>query len=297
MRKLSVALSVLLLFLALSSTAARAEGISVSSDSGDRVKLFEDMKIDSEIKGNVISVLGGVEVDAEVGGQVIAVFGDITVNSDVAGQVVTVFGNTRLTSAAIVEGDLITLGSIEKEDGAKVLGQEVRVLGKSMNLDIGALLYLRLAMLLLFFLAVLLIGLLLLVISKKKYEEITASIEKNTGKKLLLGFLAYLGISILFVMLIITLVAPVLYLVLLVLASVVASTYLGRMVLKTFSPKNSIYMEFVTGLISITLIKLLLIFLVPQEGIILSFALLFVFGVFINSIGIGGLTEYKFVKK
>lgn len=296
MRKLAAVL-LALLFAALCPAAAYAEGISVSSDNGDRVSLFDDLKIDREVKGNVISVLGNVEVDRAVAGQVVVVFGDVTVNSVIAGQVVTVFGSTKLTSGAVVGKDVITLGSVERDDGARVLGQEVRVFGKYMNLDIGALLYLRLAIMLLFSLAVLLIGLLVLVISKKKYEEITASVEKNTGKKLLLGFLAYLGISILFILLIVTLIAPVLYFVLLVMAAIVASIYLGRMILKSFSPKNSIYMEFITGLISITLVKLLLIFLVPQEGIIYSFALLFLFGVFINSVGLGGLTEYKFVKK
>ena len=292
-----VTLLLVLLFSMFALTTAYAEGVSVSSDTGDRVSLFDDIKIDSEVKGNVISVLGNVDVDKAVDGQVVVVFGDVTINANVSGQVVTVFGNTRLTSGAIVQKDLITLGSIEKESGSRVLGQEVRIFGEYMNIDIGALLYLRLAIMLLFTLAVLVIGLLVLAVSRKRYEEITASIEKNIGKKLLLGFLAYLGASILFVLLIVTLVAPVLYIVLLVMAAIVASIYLGRTILKTFSPKNSIYMEFVTGLISITLIKLLLIFLVPQEGIILSFALLAIFGIFVNSIGLGGLTEYKFVKK
>jgi cytoskeletal protein CcmA (bactofilin family) len=296
MKKLAALLAVLL-FLIFALTVAYAEGVSVSSDTGDRVSLFDDIKIDSEVKGNVISVLGNVEVNKPVDGQVVVVFGDVTINGNVSGQIVTVFGNTRLTSGAVVQKDLITLGSIERENGSKVLGQEVRIFGEYMNIDIGALLYLRLAIMLLFTLAVLVIGLLVLALSRKKYEEITASIEKNIGKKLLLGFLAYMGASILLVLLIITLVAPVLYIVLLVMAAVVASIYLGRTILKTFSPKNSIYMEFITGLISITLIKLLLIFLVPQENIILSSALLAIFGIFINSIGLGGLAENKLVKK
>lgn len=291
------ALLLVLIFSVLAFTTVYAEGISVSSDTGDKVSLFEDIKIDREIRGNVISVLGNVDINKPVDGQVVVVFGDITVNADVSGQVVTVFGNTRLTSGAVLQKDLITLGSIEKESGARVLGQEVRIFGKYMNIDIGALLYLKLSIMLLFTLAVLVIGLLVLAVSRKKYEEITASIEKNIGKKLLLGFLAYMGASILALLLVLTLVGPVLYIILLVMAAIVASIYLGRIILKTFSPSNSIYMEFITGLISITLIKLLLIFIVPQEGIILSFALLALFEVFINSIGLGGLTEYKFVKK
>ena len=296
MKKLGVLLLILAFFL-FAAVAVYAEGISISSDPGDRVSLFDDVKVDKEVKGNVISVLGNVEVDEPVDGQVVAVFGDITVNSSVSGQVVDVFGNTTLGSGAVIGKDLVTLGSIDKAAGAKVLGQEVRVFGEYMNLDIGALLYLRLALMLLFSLAVLVLGLLALVVSRKKYEDITLLIEKNTGKKLLLGFLAYLGASIMTLLLIVTLVAPILYIVLMVIAEVVAGIYLGRMILRAFSPKNSIYVEFITGFISITLIKLLLIFLVPQDGIILGLLLLAVFSVFVNSVGLGGLAEYKLVKK
>jgi hypothetical protein len=241
--------------------------------------------------------LGNTEVDSNVNGQVISVFGDVKVNSTVSGQVVTVFGNTEVTKNAVIKGNLVALGSIQKEDGAVVSGEEVRILGKYMNIDIGALLYLRLALLVLYSLATLVIGLLLLTVKKKQYEKITSHVEEDTGKKLLLGILAYIGASILLILLMITLVAPILYLVLTILAALPASIYFGRLILRTINPNNSIYLEFITGFITITLIKLLLLYLLPQEGLLLSLALLTIFDVFINSLGLGILMDAKYVKK
>ncbi len=296
MKKISVLL-VLIGILMLSVLPVAAGGISVSSENGDSISLFEDIEISRPVNGNIISVIGNITLNGNVNGQVVAVFGDITANAQVTGQVVTVFGNTVLTKNAQVNGDVITMGSLIKESGARVLGQEVRILGESMNLDIGALVYLRLSVIILFILAVLVVGLLLLVISKDHYNSITKTIEKNVGKKLLLGILSFLGASILMLLLLVTLIAPLLYIVLLVLSTVTASIYAGRLILKTFSAKNSIYMEFITGLISITLVKLLILFLVPQQELLLGLGLVSLFNLFVYSMGMGILVEKRFVKE
>jgi hypothetical protein len=290
------ALLVLIAVLSLNVLFVSGEGISVSSENGDKINIFNDIGITVPIKGNVVSVLGNVTVDSNVNGQVVAVFGDITVNAEVSGQVVTVFGNTVLKKDAVVKGDVITIGSLSKDADARILGQEVRILGKSMNLDINAIIYLRLAVMILFSLAVLIVGLLILVISREHYKNIADTIENNVGKKLLLGILSFLAASILLLLLVVTLVAPILYIVVLVLATITASMFLGRMILKTFSPKNSIYMEFITGLISITLFKLLLLFLVPQEDLLLGFGLVGVFDLLIYSMGLGIHMEKRYIK-
>ncbi len=280
----------------LAVSPAVAEGISVLSESGDKVSLFEDLHIDNEVNGNVIVILGNVKVDSPVSGIVVTVFGDADINAKVSGQVVTVFGNSIMGEKAVT-GNLITLGSVQKMKGAQVSGNEVRILGEMMNLDIGAIVYLRVAILILFAVAVLLIGLLVLVIYKKKFQAMTENLEQKLDRKLILGFLAYFGISILFVMLAITLVAPVLYIIILILASIVSSIFVGRLILKALNPSKSLIAEFITGLITITLVKLLLLYLVPQSDILLSLILLGVFAVFINSLGLGIMMEARAAKK
>lgn len=290
------ALLVMFAVLILSVIPAVGEGISVSSENGDKISIFDDVVITSPVNGNVVMVLGNISVDSNINGQVIAVFGDININAEVSGQVVTVFGNTTLTKDAVVSGNVITMGSLSKHDGARVLGQEVRILGESMNLDIGAIFYLRLAIMILFALAVLVVGLLTLVISKEKYSQIAKNIEKNIGKKMILGILTFLAASVLLLLLLVTLVAPILYIVVLILSTITASMYLGRLILKTFSLRNSIYIEFITGLISITLVKLLLLFLAPQNEVLLALGLAGLFDFLIYSLGMGIHMEERYLK-
>ena len=280
----------------LAASPAIAEGVSVLSESGDKVSLFEDLHITEAVDGNVIVILGNVKVDADVNGIVVTVFGVADIIAKVSEQVVTVFGNSTMREKAAT-GNLITLGSVEKLEGAKVSGNEVRIFGEMINIDIGAILYLRVAILILFAVAVLLLGLLILVIYKKKFESMTENVEQKLDRKLILGFLAYIGVSILFVMLAITLVAPVLYLFILILATITSSIFTGRLILKALNPSKNIMMEFITGLITITLVKLLLLYLIPQGDILLSLVLFGAFTVFINSLGLGIIMEARAAKK
>lgn len=296
MKKLT-ALIMLIAVLLLNVLPVTAEGISINSENGDRISIFDNINVTQPVMGNVICVLGNISVDSRVSGQVVAVFGDIHINSDVSGQVVTLFGNTTLEKTATVAGDVITIGSLSKETGARVLGQEVRILGEHMNLDISAIIYLRLAILILFTLAVLAVGLLILFLSRDHYNKISQRIENDMGRKLLLGFLSFLGASILLLLLLVTLIAPLLYVVVLVLSTITASMYVGRLILKTFSQKNSIYTEFMTGLGSITLLKLLLLFLVPQEDLLLGLGLIGLIDLCIYALGLGIHMEERYLNK
>lgn len=296
MKKLA-ALIMLIAVLMLNTLPVSADGISINSENGDRISIFDNIRVNQPVTGNVICVLGNISVESRVSGQIVAVFGDIHINTEVSGQVVTLFGNTTLTNTATVAGDVITIGSLSKEPGARILGEEVRILGESMNLDISAIIYLRLAILILFTLAVLVVGLLILFLSKEHYKKISQRIEEDMGRKLLLGLLSFLGASILLLLLLVTLIAPLLYIVVLVFSTVTASMYFGRLILKTFSQKNSIYTEFMTGLGSITLLKLLLLFLVPQEDLFLGLVLIGLIDLCIYALGMGIHMEERYLKK
>ena len=294
--KKAAAVLIILTILILSCASALGEGIFVISGSGDNIKILEDSNIDSPVNGNAIVVLGDITVNSKVSGHVIAVFGEVSVNAEVFGQVVTIFGNTNLKEQSVVMGDVITIGSLHKADGASILGQEVRILGESMNLDIGALAYLQLTVMILFILATLVVGLLAMLISRTAYQNISRSLEKNIGRKIILGILSFLGASALLLLLMVTLIAPVLYIVILIMSTVTAAMFFGRLILKSFSQKNSIYAEFITGLISITLVKLIIVFLTPVENIMVGFVLVGALDLIINSVGLGIHVEQHYIK-
>lgn len=295
MKKLT-ALIVLVAITLLCLSPVYAAGVYVSSQDGDKVSFMDNITIDKNIKGNVIAVLGDVTVNDIVTGQIITIFGDAYVNSQISGQVVTIFGNTYLNRNANVTGDVITIGSLHRSEGAVVGGQEVRILGESMNLDISAILYLRLAIMLLMTFSVLAVGLVLITLQKKKYTQIAESIDKNLSKKMLMGVLSFLAASIILVLLVVTLIAPFVYIILLILSTVTASMLAGKLIISTFSQSNSVYMEFITGLITISLIKLLIIFVVPQSNVILGLALIGIFDMLVYSAGLGILVEKRFVE-
>lgn len=294
-RIISIAAALLILLSCV--VPVYAEGVNVLSDNGDRVSLFNDAKIDKPVNGNVVAVFGNVEVDAEVNGLVVSVFGDAKVDSRVSGQVITVMGDAKLGKNAVIQGSLFTLGQLYKEPGAKVLGQEVNIFGRQMKVDVGEFLIIRVLLVLMFSIVVFLVGMLYIAASRKKVGEIEAGIEKDLGRKLLLGLLAYLGATIILVLLFITIIVPVLYFILVVLATAMSSICLGKLITKAMCPSSSVYVKFATGLITLTLLELLLTFLIPGGDIILSLLLIGGFGLLINSFGIGTLFIAKYEKK
>lgn len=290
------ALLVLCVIIMSFAVSVAAEGIYVRSESGDKIRILENAEISEPIQGNAVFVLGDVTVRSKVGGHVITVFGDVTVNSAVSGQVVSLFGNTVLKENAQVMGDVITIGSLTKSDSAVINGQEVRILGESMNLDIGAFSYLRLIISLLFTLAVFIIGTLSLLISRKRYHSIAKRLDISFSRKIILGMLAFTGASALLLILLLTLIAPLIYIILMLIASIPAFMFLGRKILKSFSPKNSMFTEFVTGLVTVTLVKLIVIFLIPQRSILLSVIIIGLISIFIYSLGLGIMVEQHYLK-
>jgi hypothetical protein len=295
MKKLA-ALLVILIFLTASAVPVLGEGIYVNSESGDRIQIFEDAVVTEPVRGNVIAVIGDVAVKSRVDGHVITVFGDSEIDAEVTGQVVSLFGNVKLDDGARITSNVISVGSVVKSEGAVIHGQEVRILGESMNLDLDALFYLRLAVLVLFMLAVLLTGLLSLLISRTKYSMISKNLEKNPGRKLILGILSFIGATSLLAILLVTLIAPLLYVILMIISTVPACIYIGRMILEAFSQKNSIYIEFITGLITVTLVKIVAMLLIPQQNLLPGLIAAGLINFVIFSFGMGILMEQRYLK-
>ena len=289
---LAVLLTVLLI-----PVSAYAEGINIISDSGDSISMFKNVKINEPVQGNIISVFGDVEIESEVSGQVITVFGNASINSAVTGQVVTVLGDTELGPKALIKNDMITIGQVTKAPGAAITGQVINMAGKNMDLELGGLVTIRVLLLLVFTILVFLTGMIYIAASGNKIKALEENIDKEPGQKLLLGFLAFTGATIVFVLLFITILVPLLYAGLIVFAAVISSIYLGKLILKIMGAGSRIYLEFVTGLLSVTLAELLLTLLIPGENMLISILLLGIISLLVNSFGVGTLFMEKFTKK
>ncbi|HZB26421.1 MAG TPA: polymer-forming cytoskeletal protein [Vicinamibacterales bacterium] len=86
--------------------------------SGQRVRIFGNVTVDEDeiIRGDAVAVLGSVRVNGEVGGQVVAVMGSVDVGPKavINGEVVSVGGRVRRAPGAELRGDIteVAVGSV-----------------------------------------------------------------------------------------------------------------------------------------------------------------------------------------
>jgi len=299
MKRLAILLLLLVLFITGSNV--HAAGISVSSNNGGTVAVMRNIKIDRATAGNIVVVMGNLDIDADVLGNVLVIMGSVRINSKVSGEIVSVLGDVELTGRSEVYGNIISvMGAINKAKEARIIGEEMEILGQSSkesfksNMDFF--LFLRTTLIIALSIFTLLIGLLLITVSKEKYMRVSLNIDNRTGKKIAIGFLGFIGLTILALLFFITLVVPVIYIILLIMGGIFSSIYFGKVILGAFNGGNNVYAGFITGLTTITLIKVLLTFFVPQSGFVLNIILYLLFTVFINSLGIGIMLDSWFSK-
>jgi hypothetical protein len=267
-----------------------ADEIKVISDSSDKISILSDMTVDTKINGTVVAVLGGLIVNSDVNGDVVAVVGDVVVNARVSGQVVAVFGKVRLTENANVVGDVISVGSIEKQAGARVNGQEVAV-------NMGFLSYANTVFIVLcaaFSFFTLVIGFISVALIKERFQNISMGSQYGFGRRFVIGFIVYVGSTLFLPLLSITVIAPLVYVVFLIFAEIAVSIFIGRLLLRSMNTGVNSLLEFFTGFVLITVAKLILAILMPQMGFVAGIAIYLLLGLLINSLGIGILIDTKF---
>jgi cytoskeletal protein CcmA (bactofilin family) len=95
---------------------------------GDVFVTDGDIELAGQVNGNLAVINGdlGMAEGSQVTGNVFGMSGDLDVAGLVGGDLAALFGDMQLRSAAVVRGNLLTLsGNIERDTGARVLGDEV----------------------------------------------------------------------------------------------------------------------------------------------------------------------------
>jgi hypothetical protein len=298
MKKIFVLCAVVILLLL--QTPVYAAEISLSSSNGDVLGVMKDMVVEKPTTGNVVEVLGNADVKAEVSGNVLVVLGDVTVDSKVYGNVVSVLGKITLTDRAEVMGNVTAVGGIDRAGGAKVYGQDVLVNVGFLPKSGAEVASIMIAFTIGYAFFVLFVGLIAISISKERFKNISLGIEYKFGKRLGIGLLIYI-LSIIFSPIIaITIVGPFVYVILVALAEVVVSIYLGKLILRSLNSGMNAYLEFFTGFAVICLIKVGILLVIPKDDLIVLAICGFVYLMvitFINSLGFGILFDTKFGSK
>lgn len=304
MKKAALILIMVIIMLNAIQMCAWADDLAIMIDNGDRVSIFEDVVVDKETNGDVVAIFGNIDVNKKVQGDVVAIFGDVDINDSIDGEVVAILGNINLdqrvsgeivsafgkvtmSKNAVVNGDLIVIGSIDREAGAKVFGQEVKV-------NTGFLMVARVVVTIVLAFLVLVLGLVAISIFRERSVNISDGSDKNTGRKIAVGFLGFIGFFIIMVLLSIVVVGPIIHLFLLIIAEIAVSICAGKQILKLFNANQNVYLEFTTGLAVISFIKIVLTLIIPQIGFVAYLLLYIAIDIFIRSWGIGILIDTRF---
>lgn len=106
-----------------------AVGVPVRAQGGTSTALGTDYVLPpGETLHEDLMIVGGSAVlhpGSVVAGNVTALGGETTIQGRVYGDVVAIGGVTRLTATAVVDGDLVAFGSVERERGATVHGNVI----------------------------------------------------------------------------------------------------------------------------------------------------------------------------
>ncbi len=123
MNKVWIPLLLALLITSISVTPAFAKD-------GDKVTFGNNVEVlpDEVVEGDLVVVGGNINVAGRVFGDAVAVGGNVDVSGEVVGQVVSIGGNVHLASTAQVQrGVVVTGGTLQREEGAQVRGEIVKV--------------------------------------------------------------------------------------------------------------------------------------------------------------------------
>ncbi|MHB8064188.1 MAG: hypothetical protein ACYDG2_16425 [Ruminiclostridium sp.] len=273
--------------------SAKQNGLTISN-----LIILEDKKVDQESSGNVTVVMGNADIQADIDGSVIVVFGKTIINGDVSGDVVSAFGEVYIQNDSEIQGNLVSIGKLEKTDKVSILGTKLAIkvdfisLFKSNGIIINTLI--------ICFLITLVGGLILISIFTRRYRAMSYSMKSALTRRIVLGGLVIISFTIVLAFLIFLIIAPALYIVLMMFADVIASIYLGTFIFKKSNNQSStIFLEFFVGHIIIYIFKIVPLILIPASSYmaLMIYGICFiVFELAMASFGIGTLIDTSFGK-
>lgn len=260
--------------------------------------ILEDEKVDEDSSGNITVVMGNADIQSDINGSLIVVFGTATINGNVSGDVVSAFGEVYITGDSLIQGNLVSVGKLEKAEGAKIKGTKLLIdvdiisLFKSNSILINTLI--------ICFLITLVGGLILISIFSRRYRAMSYCMELALARRIMLGGLVIISLTIVLAFLIFFIITPTLYIFLLIFADIVASIYIGTIIFKkSNSERSTIFLEFFVGHIIIYIFKIVPLIIIPSGSYIalMIYGVCFIiFELAIASFGIGTIIDTSFGK-
>lgn len=235
--------------------------------------ILEDKSITDTSCGNVTIVLGSADIKTNVLGSVIVVFGKANISGNVSGDVVSAFGEVYIDNNSSIEGNLVSVGKLEKDSGVKVAGTKVTInfdfisMFKSNGIIINTLIFCAIF--------TLVAGLILITIFTSRFRAMSYSMGTATSRRLILGALVVVSLTIVLAFLIFSLIAPAVYITFIMLTDIIGSIYLGTLIFRNNYERSGIYLQFFVGHILIYIIKIVPLIFIPSG----SYTALMIYGI------------------
>lgn len=290
--KIVIVTVIFLLFVPGMASAAKND-FSLSN-----LVILEDNPINENSDGSVAVVLGSAEINADIKGSIIVVFGKTTINGNVDGDIVSAFGEVHIAKDSIINGNLVSVGKLNREQAVTIkgtkftLGVDFISLFKSNGIIINALIISALI--------ILAAGLILISIFPGRFRSMSYSMDAELSRRMVLGGLVVIGLTIILAFLIFLIVAPALYILFLMLADIIGSIYLGRFIFRNNYDRSAIYLEFFVGHILISIVKIVPLIIIPSGSYtaLLAYGICFIIAEWtLASFGVGTVIDTGFGKK
>lgn len=271
---------------------------SFNTVENDRINIFSDLTVENRVGGNVVCFFGDVIILEGVRGDVICFAGNVTVKGWVAGDITVVGGNVKITSTGVVSGRVVSTGRALLEEGAEIESGGEALIAKGRYLpDISFLIIALIIGLAIHSFLSLVLGYILVAINPRRFMNSIVNVEKKAVRRILIG-LAIFPISLLLaVLLSFTIIIPLLYIAFVTFSSIFSAVYFGRIILRAFKAGQLMntngkdqpirFIELTTGVVTLTLIKILLLYLAMTGSTILNLSFYALFELIVNSLGTG----------
>lgn len=124
----------LVVFLVLVSLSGIVPIAHASDGRGDSV-LFGDSTVisEEETTGDLVVLGGDLEIRGRVVGDVVSLGGKVTLGGEVTGDIVSLGGGVDLKSTSVIGGNLIVMGGLDKETGARIGGVTREIKPETVN--------------------------------------------------------------------------------------------------------------------------------------------------------------------
>ncbi|WP_024833159.1 hypothetical protein [Ruminiclostridium josui] len=242
-------------------------------DFSNKMVFFEDKVITQDNKGNVTVVIGDADIKTSINGSVIVVLGKASINGIIGGDVVSIFGDVYIKDRSLIQGNVVSMGKLKSDNDVVINGTKVDInvdiisLFKSHGIIINGLIILALL--------TLVAGLILISIFSGRYRVMSYKMRQGISRRIIMGGLIVIGFTIIVIFLLFLIVAPIIYILLLMFADIVASIFVGTFIFKENYDRTTIYLQFLVGEILVSILKIVPLILIPSG----SYTAMLIYGI------------------